>query len=313
MAIAPEEGSPFVETKGLAIENVMNLLRGRIGSPVRVRVTANDGTDPREVDLVRGSIQVNDADILRAALTEHGRLAPGRRPGVNGVDFPAVVFLRTGDALPCAVETIDEAGIRIRTPLGGDAAGGAVAVPARLVQAVELVPTVRRDIDRTRMERLLTVPRMQRAHPPTHLVRLMDGDYLRGRITALDARRLTLALADAVKDLPRETVARVIWLHPEDLAAPPAGGPPAAAGLVVQGVAAGGDRVTVDAASIDGTVIRGHHAAIGPATIDTEAVDRLLFGAAITAEARDLPYQRWKLKPASEPRALRGRAAPNDG
>ncbi len=318
MAIAPEEGSPFVETKGLAPDTVMNLLRGRIGTPVRLRVTANDGTDPREVDLVRGTLHLNDAAILRAALTEHARLAPGRRPVVNGVEFPAVVFLRTGDALPCAVDAIDESGIRIRTPLGEAARREAVAVPARLVQAVELVPAVSRDIDRTRMERLLTLPRMQRINPPTHLVRLMDGDYLRGRVTGLDARRITLALADAMKELPRDTVARVIWLHPEDLDDPPAGGgpadgPPAAVGLVVQGVAAGGGRVTVDAAGIDGAIIRGHHAAIGPATIDTETVNRLLFGAAIEAEARDLPYQKWKLKPAPEPRALRGRAAPNDG
>ncbi len=235
---------------------------------------------------------------------------------MDGGDFPAVVFLRTGDALPCALDAIDEAGIRIRTPRGAAARQESVAVPARLVQAVELVPAASRDIDRTRLERLLTVPRMQRANPPTHLVRLVDGDYLRGRVEGLDGKRMTLALADAVKELPREAVARVIWLHPEDLDRPPGDGPPAAedpAGLLVQGVAAGGERVTVDAEGIDGTLIRGRHAAIGPATIDTEAIDRLLIGAAIDAEARDLPYQKWKLKPAPEPRALRDRVAPNDG
>ena len=316
VAIAPEEGSPFVATKGLAVDTVMNLLRGRIGTPVRLRVTAGDGTDPREVDLVRGTIHVTSADILRAALAEHARLAPGRRPAVDGDDFPAVIFLRTGDALPCAVDAIDETGIRIRTPRNAAAPREAVAVPARLVQAVELVPAASRDIDRTRLERLLTVPRMQRANPPTHLVRLVDGDYLRGRVEGLDATRMRLALADAVKELPREAVARVIWLHPEELDGPPAGDPPAVeapAGLTVQGVAAGGERLTVDAEGMDGTSIRGRHAAIGPAAIDTEAIDRLLIGAAIDAEARELPYQRWKLKPAAEPRALRGRVAPNDG
>lgn len=309
LAVAPQEGAAFVDTKDLPVETVMNLLRGRIGTPVRLKVAAHDGTAPREVDLLRRTIHVTSAEILQAALADHARLAPGRRAAARGGDdFSAVVFLRTGDALPCAVESVDQEGIRIRTPLGEASRREAVAVPARLVQAVELVPAASRRVDRARMERLLTLPRMQRANPPTHLVRLVDGDYLRGRVVALDERKLTLALADAVKELSRDAVARVIWLHPEDLDTQPEAAAPAAedaAGPRVQGVTAGGERVTLVATGVAGTLIQGRSLAIGPAAIDTAEVDRLLVGSAIEAEARDFPYRQWKLKPAPEPRALR--------
>lgn len=313
VAVAPEKGSRFVETKGLDLETVMNLLRGRIGTPVRLKVTSGDGTDPREVDLVRRSIHVVSADVLKAALTEHARLAPGD-VHVEAVsdDFPSLAFLRTGDVLPCAVEGIDEEGIRIRTPLGAASRREAVRVPAALVQAVELTPSAAsRGIDKTRLERLLTLPRTQRANPPTHLLRLADGDYLRGRIVSLDAATVTFAMADVVKDIRRDVVVRVIWLHPEEVedAATP---PPAAAdgGLLVQGVALDGRRVTVVAEGVEGATIRGRSPAIGAAEIDTERVDRLLFGTAIDAEAESLPYRQWKLKPAPVPRALR---KPADG
>ena len=307
VAVAPDKGSRFVETKELELETVMNLLRGRIGTPVRLKVTAADGTDPREVDLVRRSIHVVSTDVLKAALTTHARLAPGALSvEAGGDDFPALAFLRTGDVLPCAVEAIDEDGIRIRTPLGDASRREVVSVPAALVQAVELVPAAAsRGIDKARLERLLTVPRMQRANPPTHLLRLADGDYLRGRVVALDAKTVTFAMVDAEKQLPRDAVARVIWLHPEE--ADGTTPPPVVkdGGLLVQGVALDGRRVTVVAEGVEGTTIRGRSPAIGAAEIDTERVDRLLIGNAIEAEADSLPYRQWKLKPAPEPRALR--------
>lgn len=314
LAIAPEEGSPFVETAGRDTATVMNLLRGKVGAPVRLRVVTPGGR-PGEVDLVRRPLNITDPDILQAALAEHVRLAPGRRPGRGGGQFPAVLLLRTGDAVPCAVDAIDAAGVRIRTSLAGGARAAPVTVPAELVQAVELVPVASRNVERQRLERLLTVPRMQRAHPPTHVVRLLDGDYLRGRVEQLDAAGLTLQLVDAVKTLPRDTVARVIWLHPQDREAGADRPPPAAsdpAGPLVQGVNAAGERLTIEATGVEGSLIRGLNPAIGAAAIDVDAVDRLLIGAAIAAEAVDLPYGKWKLRPAAEPRALRQPAAANE-
>jgi hypothetical protein len=305
LAVAPEKGAPFVEAQGLDAATLTNLLRGRVGTSLRLKVSAGDGTRPREVDLERRSIHVASDELLQMALAEHARLAPVEVDVAVTVDgFPALAFLRSGDVLPCAVDAIGPEGIRIRTPLGEASRREAVAVPAAMVQAVELLPAAAsRSIDRVRMERLLTVPRMQRANPPTHLLRLADGDYLRGRVVALDDKTVTLAMADAVKELPRSAVARLIWLHPEEQ---PEVAPPAAGELLVQGVAADGRRVTLVAERLAGLAVLGRSPAIGPAEIDTEAVDRLLIGnKAIEEEARSHPYRQWKLRPAPEPRALR--------
>ena len=92
-----------------------------------------------------------------------------------------------------------------------------------LLQAVELDPAVpSRGIEKPRLDRLLMLPRSQRGAPPTHMIRLRDGDYLRGRLESLDDQTLVIDVRGELKKLPRSTVARVIWLHPEDTAADPA-------------------------------------------------------------------------------------------
>lgn len=308
LAVAPEEGSDFVETKGLELNDVFNLLRGRVGSQVRVKVVDGDGMNPREVDLLRGPLGFS-GQALQEALETHERLAPtahrvaGPEPGMS-----ALLFLRTGDIMPCAVAGIDADGIRIRT--APDGAGDPLLVPAADVKAVELIPkATRRNIELTRRERLLTVPRAQRFDPPTHIVRLVDGDYIRGQIDGLDDQHLTIAVPPGEKKrLPRATVARVIWLHPEELDADArqarAKRP---VGTIAQGVSADGTRLTLAVDDMREGSIRGRIAAIGPGAIDVERVDRVLLGSAVDREAIALPYRQWKLKPAPEPRALRVR------
>ena len=65
----------------------------------------------------------------------------------------------------------------------------------------------------TKRNRLLTLPRMQRDNPPTHLIRSRYGDYLRGRIVGMDENNLQVEVRLETKIIPRERVARIIWLH----------------------------------------------------------------------------------------------------
>jgi hypothetical protein len=179
------------------------------------------------------------------------------------------------------------------------------------VQAVELDPSVpARDIEKPQFDRLRMLPRSQRVTPPTHMVRLRDGDYLRGRLESLDDTTLVLDVRGELKRLPRTAVARVIWLHPEEDSAdaPPRDAPPIPAGFLVQGVAEG-RRVTLVAEGLAEGAIRGTSLALGPGRIDLKGVDRLLLGRAIDGEADQLPYRQWKLRPAPEPKALREAAA----
>jgi hypothetical protein len=311
LAIKPRPEGGFVPTKGHDVQTVMNLMRGRVGSQVVLRVAAADG-EPRDIDLRRGLIYVAGRDILDQALATHTRLAsPAVVKPEDSVNYPSLAILRSGDVVPCAVDGMDAKGMRIRTPVADGGANDEIVVSESLVQAVELDPSVpARDIEKPQFDRLRMLPRSQRVTPPTHMVRLRDGDYLRGRLESLDDTTLVLDVRGELKRLPRTAVARVIWLHPEEDSAdaPPRDAPPIPAGFLVQGVAEG-RRVTLVAEGLAEGAIRGTSLALGPGRIDLKGVDRLLLGRAIDGEADQLPYRQWKLRPAPEPKALREAAA----
>jgi hypothetical protein len=180
---------------------------------------------------------------------------------------------------------------------------------------VEIDPSIpARPLEKALLDRLLTLPRSQRMAPPTHMIRLRDGDYLRGRLESLDGQTLVVEVRGEMKKLPRSAVARVIWLHPEqddgekadadvDVVNP--------SGLLVQGVVERlvQQRMTLIADSVEESTIHGTSPALGPGKIDLTTVDRLLIGRAIEKESAELPYRKWRMKPAAEPRSLRDAAA----
>ena len=131
-----------------------------------------------------------------------------------------MLHLWSGDNIRCTVTKIDERGVTLAT-----AAADAKFVPNTQIMALELV--VDGDvqaISKTKLERLLMTPRMQRSSPPTHLIRSTGGDYLRGRLVAMDDLQLEMEIRLEPKSIPRTAVARIIWLHPEAaaaIAAPP--------------------------------------------------------------------------------------------
>jgi hypothetical protein len=292
--------SPFVATAGLDTETVMNLLRGRVGTPVVLRVATADG-EAREIDLVRGPIGVVGREVLEMALSTHARYAVVEAE--EGADvYPAVAFLRDGDVVRCRVERIDAAGARVATAVSADPAA-ALDVPADRLQAIELVPAAAsRVLDAVRVERLLTVPRMQRDRPPTHLLRLLDGDYLRGRLEQLDDAIARIEVLATVRDVPRSAVARVIWLHDGDpLATTPVDG----GGVPMRAEWGDGRRLRLAATGVTAGELRGQTDALGAVRVELDAIDRLRLGAGADEPPVDRPYARWRLRPAQLPRALR--------
>jgi hypothetical protein len=244
-------------------------------------------------------------DILDQAIAAHARLATPARPE-EAASYPSLAILRSGDVVPCLVVGMDAASVRLKTPVADGGTDAPISVAGELVQAVELDPMVpARGIEKARLDRLLMLPRSQRATPPTHMIRLHDGDYLRGRLESLDDGSLVLDVRGEVKRLPRSSVARVIWLHADDAKRDAAAAPE---GLIVQGVA-DGRRVTLVAEGLVEGAIRGTSPALGPGRIELDRIDRLLLGRAIDGEADQLPYRQWKLRSAPEPKALREAAA----
>jgi len=160
------------------------------------------------------------AGVVPGVAGQPGGRKPARVPGAGGDDLDPTgkraLHLRSGDTIPCTVTGIDENGILFRTPLSD-----ATFVPHARIKAVELISgpsnasAVR--LNKIKRERLLTLPRMQKDSPPTHLIRSKNGDILRGRVLAMDDKKLTVEVRLETREIPRERIAQIIWLHADEL------------------------------------------------------------------------------------------------
>ncbi|MDZ4820095.1 MAG: TlpA disulfide reductase family protein, partial [Planctomycetota bacterium] len=234
----------------------------------------------------------------------------------NSSNTTAMVHLRSGDTLPGQITSMDEEGIHFTS-----STTTTKFIPHAQIQAVELMPNAPPiAIPRTKKDRLLTLPRMDRNDPPTHLIRSVTGDYLRGRLLSMDKDSLTIEVRLDQRTVKRNTVARIIWLHPElnlkdgqpdedakpDVKPEPdkkpdAVAPPAIVGTRVQTIPSDSNRLTFVADKLTGTVLSGRSELLGECKVDLKQIDQLLIGPAIEAGAANLAFHGWKLIPALDP------------
>lgn len=220
--------------------------------------------------------------------------------------WPNLVYLKTGESLSCEVLAAGPEGLRVKTAATPD-----LLMPPVVLRAVELIPAASATMARTGIERLLTLPRSQQSDPPTHLLRLTTGDYLRGKLLSLDGSSVVIEVVGVPKQLPRSKVARLIWLSVEGdgsdaaaLAAMAAGD--ASDGLPLRATLKDGRRLTMRATGLEGMQLVGQSGVLGSVGVDLAECGRLdLWPATDAIPAKDLPFGQWKLRPAVLPRALR--------
>jgi thiol-disulfide isomerase/thioredoxin len=231
---------------------------------------------------------------------------PVTRPAANA---SGTVHLRSGDAIPCAITAIDEKGVHITSPVAESE-----FIPHERIKAAELVsggsPP---DLQHAKKERLLTVPRLQKASPPTHLLCARNGDFLRCRLVAMDESSLRIELQLSELDVPRDRVAQIIWFHTDELSGPEdefeeesdspvaAPAPPPETVTRIQVVQSSGNRVTFQPLEVDGEFVAGTSDVLGACRFKLAEIDQLIFGAQIEAAAAELAYHQWRLRPAVEP------------
>jgi thiol-disulfide isomerase/thioredoxin len=242
------------------------------------------------------------------------------------------LWLRAGDHFPCNVVSIDEQGVTFKSTFIEK-----TFVPHDQIKAWERIDRERlKDLEDPKRGRLLTLPRMQRSNPPTHLIQSTDGDFLRAQLTNMDAEHLNVGVRLEPKQLPRDTIARVIWFHKDETpelmkdaakkAAPDASSgeetttvekaPPEVAlpeGMRLQAVRTDGVRLTFTPEKVSENSIHGQSDLLGACHVDLKAVDALLFGTGIDAAAGELAYHDWRLHSATDPRFVTedGKSAPS--
>ncbi|AMV17595.1 TlpA family protein disulfide reductase [Planctomyces sp. SH-PL14] len=124
---------------------------------------------------------------------------------------PQTLHLISGDTIPCTVASIDEEGLTIETPLAS-----AQVVPHSQVKALELVAGAPApSLKDAKRDRLLTIPRLQKGTPPTHLLHSRTGDFLRCRLIDMTDTRVRVEVQLTEVDIPRDRVSQIIWFHPE--------------------------------------------------------------------------------------------------
>lgn len=217
--------------------------------------------------------------------------------------------LLTGDRIPCESIQIDDEGVHFTS-----SAVAADFAPHRTVKALEFVPKwTAAALAEVKRIRLLTLPRMQKGSPPTHLVASTAGDFLRCRLTSMNADSLAVETRLEDKKLSRDRVACIIWLHDLDSAkgAAPAAKNPPSKGLQVQAVQSDGIRLTFAPTECDGVTLAGVGEVLGACRVRLNAVDQLLLGSVIRETAETLVYGGWKLHDAVEPEFARDAADPS--
>ncbi len=268
----------------------------------------------------------------------------GGRPAAPAARSQATLFLRTGDTITCDIQKIDERGIHFSSPAveQGFARHDQVktAILAGLIQPKQISEATR--------ERLLMVPRSRRDDPPTHLICSRTGDFLRGRLISLDEESLRLETRLETREIPRDRVAQIFWMHPQPGDEQPTGTQDGAAqtqedvaeapsdvavadslaevsqpadtqtsnvpSLRMQALRLDGTRMTFDfLACRDDSMIVGDSDLLGECQIDVLQLDRLLLGSAVDRSADDSPLARWRLHDAPIPKAFLPGAGGSDG
>lgn len=237
--------------------------------------------------------QGNGVVIQRMTNSSTSRVKPSIRPR----ETPHVLHLTSGDLIPCRVDSIDEKGIHISTPIIQ-----AKFIPQEQVSAVELMPDVTSvGLGKFKRERLLTVPRTQRDSPPTHLVRSVTGDYLRCRLISMNDQSLEAEVRLDNRLISRSGVARILWLQSNTAPASKPVEPDDSKGHLIQAVYSNGNRLTFHPTKVEGMKLFGESKLVGECEVDLKNLNAILIGPAIDKATTSLSFQQWKLKPAPDP------------
>jgi thiol-disulfide isomerase/thioredoxin len=307
------EAPRLVRNAGAAEAPVEAAVEAADEGAVARKVTANvvGGVARLARGLVAGAGQPPVAPGVAAAAAN-----PSSPPAPSVAPALLRLHLRSGEVIPCQKLAIDEQGLLIASNISSTP-----RIAHDQVKAIEMLATAKppRPIA-VKRDRLLMVPRTDRAHPPTHIVRSRDADYLRGRLLELDDEFLTIEVRMETKRLPRELVSHIIWINADEVDAPGAAPSSGVTGqtpspntastpgtsLSMLALRKDGVRLGFEPLSFENGVLTGTNRNLGEVRVAIHEVDQFLIGAAVSEAGATMPYARWRWTSATLPKVATG-------
>jgi thiol-disulfide isomerase/thioredoxin len=294
-------------------------------NPVPINPRADGAIEPLVTNPGTGSPKKARSETTRA-LMANGLPAPEADISRPLKAFEPNVFLVSGDCFPATIESSTVEQLYFNSPLFETKSIG-----AHMVRGIRLVDyTGAEKIDRSIRNHLLTLPRLQRKNPPTHLVVSRDGDLLRGKLNFLDRDQLEIDVRGERRTILVKNIAELVWLEPvptEPSKAEATGkseteatgeaeskatdGEPTNAATVsiaanpsdvYQIILAQGSRISIVPEAIEGDTLKGTHPSLGPCTLKWGQVSRIVLGDSIRIDASRGRYGKWKLQNAQDPK-----------
>jgi len=294
-------------------------------NPVPINPRADGAIEPLVTNPGTGSPKKARSETTRA-LMANGLPAPEADISRPLKAFEPNVFLVSGDCFPATIESSTVEQLYFNSPLFETKSIG-----AHMVRGIRLVDyTGAEKIDRSIRNHLLTLPRLQRKNPPTHLVVSRDGDLLRGKLNFLDRDQLEIDVRGERRTILVKNIAELVWLEPvptEPSKAEATGkseteatgeaeskatdGEPTNAATVsiaanpsdvYQIILEQGSRISIVPEAIEGDTLKGTHPSLGPCTLKWGQVSRIVLGDSIRIDASRGRYGKWKLQNAQDPK-----------
>ncbi len=261
---------------------------------------------PKAVPTKSPTPAVSDPRFIRMGRNMPSLTSTPRMVSVKLGDEPQISF-RTGDIIAATVSRIDETGVEFASPQSTT-----TRAAHSQIQSITLTPMESGVfVSEEKFKRLMTVPRLMKDDPPTHLLIAPTGDYLRGRLISLARDKLIIAVGVENVELPVQNVARIVWLHdrewkerdPEATAVELAR--PSNRGLFMVHAIRTGDRgLTFAPRFVAAGKLSGVSELLGECTTEIASIDQLLFGIDIEARVREYRDDPWTLSLAQLPRVF---------
>lgn len=250
-------------------------------------------------------------DMERAAQMQQARRAPkpdqgfmaaiGRAFGNNAQTQQRQIkslHLLSGETIPCEIERIDEDGVVFASQMTKQ-----TKLPHGIIRAVSLVSNWSgTTLGPEKQERLMTVPRVGKNRPPSHLVIAKNGDLLRCKLIRLTEKMALVETRLETIEIDRALIAEIVWLvNPSVTPTTNGDGQGNEDGLVVRAKMRNGNQFSLIPDQVTETAIVGSHPYLGDSEINLSDTDELIFGSYVSRTDHEQPFQRWKLRDAPEP------------